>query len=80
MGYNMICPASPSFQRPDLMTETNLVQPAGGSVQLRCRATGNPSPEISWYKDGDMVDQRLLDIGFAAGMSVVDGERIAVSI
>jgi len=38
------------------MMETHILQTEGSSVQLRCHATGSPTPDISWYKDGILLE------------------------
>ena len=41
----------PKFTRPDELLESE-VKPAGNSLKLRCPASGNPQPNITWYKNG----------------------------
>lgn len=35
--------------------EPEIEAPIGGSVVLKCAVRGNPSPEISWSKEGLLV-------------------------
>ena len=38
------------------MDDPHIMQPAGSTVRLRCRATGKPRPNIVWLKDGQALD------------------------
>ncbi|XP_065215783.1 fibroblast growth factor receptor homolog 1-like isoform X2 [Planococcus citri] len=44
-------PSAPSFRKKDDLHPT-VAKPAGNSVELKCPATGNPTPNITWLKDG----------------------------
>ena len=39
------------FIKPEQMRPSNLMRPAGGSIRLRCKASGKPKPAIVWLKD-----------------------------
>ncbi|XP_028668707.2 fibroblast growth factor receptor-like 1 [Erpetoichthys calabaricus] len=41
----------PRFTQPAKMRQRVLARPVGSSVRLKCLASGNPQPEISWWKD-----------------------------
>ncbi|XP_077992832.1 fibroblast growth factor receptor 2-like isoform X2 [Glandiceps talaboti] len=50
----------PFFTAPHKMTRTLVAQPAGSSVRLRCNADGQPTPNITWFKDNmDMTERRF---------------------
>lgn len=44
-------PAEPRFSHPTKMRRTNIVRPVGSSVRLKCKAVGNPRPQLRWLKD-----------------------------
>ena len=35
-----------------MLKNSAVVRPVGSSVRLRCRADGNPRPNVRWVKDG----------------------------
>ncbi|XP_016332531.1 fibroblast growth factor receptor-like 1 [Sinocyclocheilus anshuiensis] len=41
----------PRFTQPTKMRRRVLEQPVGSSVRLKCLASGNPTPVITWWKD-----------------------------
>ncbi|KAK7137875.1 hypothetical protein R3I94_013503 [Phoxinus phoxinus] len=41
----------PCFSQPSKMRRRVLEQPVGSSVRLKCLASGNPTPVITWWKD-----------------------------
>uniref|UniRef100_A0A672N431 Fibroblast growth factor receptor-like 1 n=1 Tax=Sinocyclocheilus grahami TaxID=75366 RepID=A0A672N431_SINGR len=41
----------PRFTQPTKMRRRVLEQPVGSSLRLKCVASGNPTPVISWWKD-----------------------------
>lgn len=44
-------PAPPRFTSPEKMKRQKIIRPVNSSLRLRCKATGNPRPQISWMKD-----------------------------
>ncbi|CAI9737500.1 fibroblast growth factor receptor-like 1 [Octopus vulgaris] len=44
----------PRFLHLRKMKKKAIPRPAGSSIWFRCRASGNPRPEIQWLKDGQM--------------------------
>ncbi|XP_046386812.1 fibroblast growth factor receptor homolog 1-like isoform X2 [Ischnura elegans] len=48
----------PVFHRMDKMYRT-VVKPAGNMLKLKCPADGNPSPNVTWYKNGKYLDRQL---------------------
>lgn len=43
--------APPRFTSPEKMKRQKIIRPVNSSLRLRCKATGNPRPQISWMKD-----------------------------
>ncbi|XP_060089563.1 fibroblast growth factor receptor-like 1 [Heteronotia binoei] len=43
--------ARPRFSQPAKMRRRVIARPVGSSVRLKCVASGNPRPDISWLKD-----------------------------
>ncbi|CAB3233746.1 unnamed protein product [Arctia plantaginis] len=41
---------APKFKHPTKMYKMDM-KPAGNSIRLRCAAEGNPTPNITWYKN-----------------------------
>lgn len=35
------------------------MKPAGSTISLRCKAGGNPAPNITWLKDGESPKRQL---------------------
>lgn len=48
--YHLIVLEPPSFIMKSM--QQIIVKPAGNMAQLKCRAGGNPTPNITWLKDG----------------------------
>ncbi|KAM7307858.1 fibroblast growth factor receptor 3-like [Ixodes scapularis] len=48
----------PWFTNPQRMQNIMKVQPIGTAVRLNCHARGNPTPRVSWFKDGRPVVQQ----------------------
>ncbi|XP_056328279.1 fibroblast growth factor receptor-like 1b [Danio aesculapii] len=46
----------PRFSQPTKMRRRVLEQPVGSSVRLKCLASGNPTPVITWWKDQSLLD------------------------
>ncbi|KAJ6661700.1 hypothetical protein lerEdw1_013222, partial [Lerista edwardsae] len=43
--------ARPRFTQPAKMRRRVIARPVGSSIRLKCVASGNPRPDISWLKD-----------------------------
>lgn len=43
---------APYWTRPERMDKKLLAVPAANTVRFRCPAAGNPTPSISWLKNG----------------------------
>lgn len=54
----------PTFKKPEKMHKS-LVKPAGNMVRLKCQGDGNPMPNITWYKDGDLPERALGGIQYS---------------
>lgn len=39
-----------------------LMKPAGNTISLRCKAGGNPTPNITWLKNGEVPKRMLGEI------------------
>nr|XP_018909125.1 PREDICTED: fibroblast growth factor receptor homolog 1-like isoform X2 [Bemisia tabaci] len=50
-GNAEAAPAPPTFTKKDTMHRI-VNKPAGNTLRLKCPATGNPAPNITWFKDG----------------------------
>ncbi|CAM1296228.1 FGFR4 (predicted) [Pycnogonum litorale] len=50
---------APVFTRPRYMEQKVIAKVAGKSVSIRCPAEGNPTPTITWLKDGQPPKRRL---------------------
>ncbi|XP_049886014.1 fibroblast growth factor receptor homolog 1-like isoform X1 [Pectinophora gossypiella] len=44
---------APRFKHPSKMFNMDM-KPAGSSIRLRCAAEGNPTPNITWYKNNGL--------------------------
>lgn len=51
MKWIVFCFSAPIINRPPL----NQTVQIGRKITLQCRASGNPTPEISWEKDGHTI-------------------------
>lgn len=49
-------PRAPRFLKR--MSKT-IVKPAGNTLTLRCRADGNPTPNVTWLKDNKKPERSL---------------------
>ncbi|CAN7986006.1 unnamed protein product, partial [Ixodes hexagonus] len=47
----------PRFTNPGRMQNVMRVEPVGSTVRLNCNARGNPTPRVSWFKDGQPFRQ-----------------------
>nr|CAD7259589.1 unnamed protein product [Timema shepardi] len=54
---------APKFVRPDKMHYV-VAKPAGNMLRLKCPAEGNPSPNITWFKNGEVPDRALGSIHY----------------
>lgn len=48
----------PKFTRMDKMYRV-MAKPAGNMVKLKCQASGNPTPNITWTKNGKVPERQL---------------------
>ncbi|KAM9795607.1 fibroblast growth factor receptor-like 1a [Neosynchiropus ocellatus] len=58
----------PRFTQPAKMRKRVIARPVGSSVRLKCTASGNPRPDIVWFKDSRPL---------ADGDGAADGGRAA---
>ncbi|VFV20417.1 fibroblast growth factor receptor 3 [Lynx pardinus] len=62
---------APYWTRPERMDKKLLAVPAANTVRFRCPAAGNPTPSISWLKNGKEFrgEHRIggIKVGLAAG-------------
>lgn len=50
----------PRFTQPTKMRNRVIARPVGSSVRLKCKASGNPQPDILWLKDDrPLTDQEV---------------------
>lgn len=42
------------------MLPKTIMKPAGNTIALKCKAQGNPTPNITWFKDGETPPKRDL--------------------
>ncbi|XP_078267375.1 fibroblast growth factor receptor-like 1 [Rhinoraja longicauda] len=45
----------PRFTQPSKMRQRVIARPVGSSVRLKCTASGNPRPDIVWWKDDQQI-------------------------
>ncbi|KAL1114790.1 hypothetical protein AAG570_007614 [Ranatra chinensis] len=53
----------PRFTKPKNMHKI-IVKPAGNMLKIKCPASGNPTPNITWYKNGTTPDRSLGTINY----------------
>jgi hypothetical protein len=56
----MICECvleAPEFLSRSDENPTKVIQPEGTTVQLKCLASGKPTPEIRWKKNGKILSE-----------------------
>lgn len=54
---------APYFTNVGKMSKV-IIKPADSLVMLKCKAGGNPTPNITWYKDNEKPTRRLGDIRY----------------
>lgn len=54
---------APYFTNPKRMSRL-VVKPAGNMIVLKCKAEGNPEPNITWYKNGQIPKRQLGEIKY----------------
>ncbi|XP_060692661.1 fibroblast growth factor receptor-like 1 isoform X3 [Hemiscyllium ocellatum] len=47
----------PRFTQPSKMRQRLIARPVGSSVRLKCTASGNPRPNIVWWKDDQQLSE-----------------------
>ncbi|XP_048398916.1 fibroblast growth factor receptor-like 1 isoform X2 [Stegostoma tigrinum] len=47
----------PRFTQPSKMRQRVIARPVGSSVRLKCTASGNPQPNIVWWKDDQQLSE-----------------------
>ena len=45
-----------AFSKPNVNISANLTRLKGQAAELSCNVTGNPSPEISWFRNGEKIE------------------------
>ncbi|XP_044741041.1 fibroblast growth factor receptor homolog 1-like [Chrysoperla carnea] len=63
--------SAPVFTRPERMHKT-VVKPAGNTITLKCPAEGNPTPNITWYKNGKEPTRQLGDFRRQKWMLIIE--------
>ncbi|KAK9533669.1 hypothetical protein VZT92_008774 [Zoarces viviparus] len=53
----------PRFTQPAKMRKRVIARPVGSSVRLKCKASGNPRPDIVWLKDDRPLTEREVGEG-----------------
>lgn len=54
---------------------TNQTLPKGSVATLSCRATGTPTPDVKWFKDGTAVQSKSRFVIVQSGTLKIDGKR-----
>jgi len=54
---------------------TRVMQPEGTTVQLKCLASGKPTPEIRWKKDGKILSEDEYGITQSQILNIKDLRR-----
>lgn len=54
---------TPYFTNPERMSN-KVVKPAGSMILLKCKAGGNPEPNITWYKNGLIPKRQFGEIRY----------------
>lgn len=62
-AYKLIINEPPSFIKKNPM-QPLVVKPAGNMAQLKCRAVGHPTPNITWLKDGKPPKRHLGELKY----------------
>ena len=73
----MMVTEAPRFARlRQMLRDKHVVERAGGTVRLRCRADAVPPPSVVWIKDGRLLvtSSRWTADGDDDGDDVVDGD------
>ncbi|XP_068917427.1 fibroblast growth factor receptor homolog 1-like isoform X10 [Tenebrio molitor] len=56
-------PKAPYFVNPKKMSKIE-IKPAGHMINLKCKAGGHPTPNITWYKNGSLPKRQLGEIRY----------------
>jgi Immunoglobulin I-set domain len=53
----------PHFTKPDQLNKL-IAKPSGNMVHLKCNAAGNPKPNITWTKNGEVIMRSMGQVSY----------------